>query len=314
MTLSARILLLVLTLVYSAGVFAQTNLPPVPPVKSPVDTFRELLNLSNAERTQRLTNYSESARARLLEKVREYKALDADERELRLHATELRWWLMSLMRQAPTDRTESLKLVPERLHRLVESRLQLWSMVPPDLQKEMLNNEDIAQKFVQLKGRTPAQWEALLKALSPDERKVLEMGMGRWSAMSVTERRQTCQRFDQYFELSPREREKILGTLSDAERVQMEHALASFAKLPREERAICVRSFEKFASMDLAERQQFLKNAARWEKMTPAERQTWRDLVKRVPDLPPMPPEFGLPPAPSALPRPPATPATNSGG
>jgi hypothetical protein len=45
--------------------------------------------------------------------------------------------------------------------------------------------------------------------------------------------------------------------------------------------------------MSDAERAEFLKNAESWAKMSPQERQTWRDLVARIPLWPPtlqMPP------------------------
>lgn len=312
--------LLVLTLMVfiSARVIAQTNvgLPQLPPVKSPVDTFRELLNLSGAERVQRLTNYSAVARERLLEKLRDYQALNPDERELRLRATELRWWLLPMMRQPATSRVTSLSLMPAHLHQLIEERLQVWDLLPPLLQQELLDNEDVAQLFIRLQGLTPVQRESILKDLSPERRRLLEKGLERWTAMSAHERRQTCERFDRYFELSQREREKVLSTLTDSERQQMEETLRSFEQLSREKRIVCVRSFAKFASMGIAERQQFLKNAERWEKMSLAERQAWRDLVSRVPDFPPLPPGFGEtpPPVPPALPNSPQPPVTNGGG
>jgi hypothetical protein len=311
----ARNLLLALTLIGGNVVSAQTELPPAPPVKSPVDIFRELLDLSTAERAHRLTNYSETARARLLEKVSYYQALSPEEREVRLLATELRWWLMPLMQQAEPERTKGLQLVPERLRKLVAGRLEMWAMVPPQLQQEMLDNEGIAQKFAQFQGSTASQQAAALQALSEADRKMLQAGLERWSAMSAEQRRLTCEQFGRYFELSPRERQKILGTLSEAERRQMEQTLASFANLPPKKRQACVRSFEKFASMSVAERKQFLQNAQRWEKMSQTERDTWRNLVSRVPEFPPLPPGFGAPPMPPSLrPGSPASPATNSGG
>jgi hypothetical protein len=96
----------------------------------------------------------------------------------------------------------------------------------------------------------------------------------------------------------------------------MAETLRSFEQLPREKRIVCVRSFAKFASMGVAERQQFLKNAERWEKMSPAERQTWRNLVSRVPEFPPLPPGFGEmpPPLPPSLQNSPRFPITNGGG
>jgi hypothetical protein len=245
-----------------------------------------------------------------------YQALDPDECELRLRATELRSWLLPLMRQPATNRAASLSLIPAHLHQLIEGRLQVWDLLPPDLQQEFLDNEDVAQLFLQLQGRTASQRESILNRLSPERRRLLEQGLERWTTMSDSERRLTCERFDRYFELSQREREKVLSTLSDSERQQMAETLRSFEQLPREKRIVCVRSFAKFASMGVAERQQFLKNAERWEKMSPAERQTWRNLVSRVPEFPPLPPGFGEmpPPLPPSLPNSPRSPITNGGG
>jgi hypothetical protein len=53
--------------------------------------------------------------------------------------------------------------------------------------------------------------------------------------------------------------------------------------------------------MSREERGSFLRNAARWQAMTPHERETWKQIVTK---LPPMPPETEiLPPMP--VPNPP---------
>jgi hypothetical protein len=41
--------------------------------------------------------------------------------------------------------------------------------------------------------------------------------------------------------------------------------------------------------MSSTERAEFLRNAEHWSQMSPAERQTWRDLVANVPDWAPVP-------------------------
>ena len=71
------------------------------PVHSPVDFFRQLLAMSPDQRAAALTNRSPEIRARILAKVDEYEALDPDDRELRLRATDLRWWLTPLLRLPP---------------------------------------------------------------------------------------------------------------------------------------------------------------------------------------------------------------------
>ena len=52
--------------------------------------------------------------------------LGPDERELRLRATELRWYLTPLLRTPAAERAGRLALVPEDLRELVNSRVEQW--------------------------------------------------------------------------------------------------------------------------------------------------------------------------------------------
>ena len=96
---------------------------------SPVDFFRQLLAMRPAEREIFLTNRPPEIRKRILVKVNEYEALDPNTRELRLRATELRWYLMPLLRESPTTRAARLAQVPEDIRELVVDRLDRKSVV-----------------------------------------------------------------------------------------------------------------------------------------------------------------------------------------
>jgi hypothetical protein len=234
------------------------------------------------ERTRALTNRTAEARARILTKVREYLTLDPNERELRLRATELRWYLTPLLRIQADDREAAIARVPDDLRGLVQSRLQQWTILPPSVQAELLNNEKTLQYFAQVQTNNP-------------------------TAMS-DEQKQLSEQFNQFFELTPREKTKTLGTLSEAERAAMEKTLKTFEQLPPEQRIRCVRNYAKFAGMNATERVEFLKNAEQWSKLSPAERQSWRTLVAQVPVLPPLPPAVIpanlMPPGAGKVPRP----------
>jgi hypothetical protein len=284
---------------------------PPPATKSPVDTFRQLLGMTPEQRAQALASRPDETRQGLLAKLREYEALTPEGRELRLRATELRWWLLPLLRLPATNRTVQLNAVPADLRKLVEERLALWNLFPPPLQRDLLEKEATAR----LAALTVAQRQKDLASLKPERRAELVAGLARWQAMSERQRRATCEQFDSYFNLTADEQSKVLGTLSESERQQMEQTLRAFENLPRDKREACVRSFAKFANLSLAERQQFLKNAERWRQMSPAERDAWRNLVRTMPDWPPMPPGLGEPLAPPLPGRPPARtqPTTNGG-
>ena len=274
---------------------ALTNtLMALPRRSSPVDFFRQLLAMRPDERGAFLSNRPPEIREQILTKVKEYEALDPDSRELRLRATELRWYLMPLLHEPPAVRAARLAQVPEDIRELVEDRLNEWAILPPPLQREFLENErtlryfasvDVSGSPLENAGRGPNDGE-----------------QARWNAFPETQRRQIMAEFNQFFELTPHEKQKVLGTLSDIERQQMERTLQTFGKLPPAQRDECVRAFAKFAGMNAAERAEFLKNAKRWSQMQPAERQAWRDLVANVPEWPPMPPGFITPPPPPPLP------------
>jgi hypothetical protein len=290
------------------AVNAQTAADPLPlaAVKSPVDTFRELLGLTAEQRKQALADRPPETQQHLLTKLREYDALTPEGRELRLHATELRWWLEPLMRLPATNRVVQLKAVPADLRSLVEERLTLWDLCPPDLQQELLLKEETAR----LGALTVLQRQKSLASLPPERRAELEAGLARWRALTEDQRRATCKQFDRYFDLTAEEQKQVLSKYSEAERRQMEQTLRAFENLPFGKRRECVRSFEKFANLTLAERQQFLKNAERWQQMSPAERAAWRNLVNTATDWPPLPP--GLSETPPLPPPGPSSPGTAS--
>jgi hypothetical protein len=280
--------------------------PPVPLLRSPVDSFRELLAMTLEERKEAVAARPPETQKLIFAKVREYLSLKPDERELRLRATELRWYVLPLLSTPATNRAAQLVFIPPELRKPITDRLAQWDKLAPATQEDLLENELIERYFTQLEGSTREQRINILAGISPERRAQLEAGMARWGALSEERRHKTCERFDQFFELTPREREKALKTLSEAERQQMEKTLRTFEKMPKEQRELCVRSFEKFANLSLAERQLFLQNAERWRLMSPAERQAWRELVGKMPEWPPMPPE-PPPPLPPGYPTPVAT-------
>jgi hypothetical protein len=272
-------------------------LPPMARSTSPVDLFRRLLALTPAERENSLTNRPPEIRDRILAKVLEYEDLDPNERELRLRATELRWYLLPLLHESPTNRAAWLAQVPDDLRDLVKSRLDIWTILPPPLQQEFLDNERALRYFTHV----DLPNNPTIPPIPPGRGRhhgQQDHDLIRWNALPEDQRQKITAQFNQFFELTPEEKQETLNTLSDAEREQMKKTLQAFDNLSAEQRAVCIRSFAKFASMNAVEKQEFLKNAERWSQMSPEERQAWRDLVVNVPLWPPLPPGLMPPPLP----------------
>ncbi|MGH7951090.1 MAG: DUF3106 domain-containing protein [Limisphaerales bacterium] len=270
--------------------------PPLPQYHSPVDFFRKLLAMAPGEREHFLTNRPPEIRERILDKINEYEALNPDERELRLRATELRWYLTPLLRESPTNRDARLAQVPEDIRDLVKARLMQWEILPPPIQDEFLENERTLNYFTHVDSTN------IPTADDGNHQELSGADQSRWNSLSENERKTIAAQFNQFFELTPMEKQETLNTLSDAERAEMEKTLQSFNKLPPTQRAECVQAFAKFAGMSAPERAEFLKNARRWSQMSPSERKAWRDLVAHVPEWPPLPMAFIMPPPPKVHP------------
>jgi len=297
--LAIRLIRLVLATSWAAlgsqAILAQSNqtilTPPVPLLHSPVESFRALLAMPSADRRQWIATRNTNVQEQLLLKIHEYTKLTPEEREWRLKATELRWYLEPLMHSPATNRTGQLALIPEAMRGMVAVRLEQWDRIPSPVQQLFLTNDQGAGYFARV--AVPTNYPSL---------------------PTPQLRRSLAAHINQLFDLTPAEKERVLATLSDAERQQMERTFAAFQKLSTDQRRQCLLSFKLFTSMTLAERQEFLKNAERWSLLSPAERQSWRELVSAAPHLPPLPnTRVATPPIPLSPRKPVAAMATNGG-
>ncbi len=274
--------------------------------QTPIDLFRHLLSASPAERTQLLADKPQAKRMVLLAKIAEYSAMSEAERELRLHVLQLRWYLEPLMEQPAAKRSPNLANIPLTYRKLVEARLKDWDLLPPPLQRAILEGETIRQYFIRWEASKPAERQQILADLPPANRKELEDRLVQWKAMSPAQRNKAADQFNHFFELTEDEQHKTLektrNILTKAERQEMEQVLATFQNLRPDQRQYCIEAFRKFANLPPQERERFLVNAERWREISPEERQTWRDLVTAL--TPPLPPGMPLPAIPPPLPDP----------
>ena len=234
---------------------------------------------------------------RVLEKnLQSYLALTPEERELRLRTMELRYHLTTLLRTAPSQRTEKFKLVPERDRPLIEDRLKYWDTLSPAEQGDALENE----RVIRIMGfvNSSAAKEAPLNGQTSNQVRQIETQLTRWQTLPESRRAQIQRNFTNLFELSDTEkaREQLQPLqLSAIEQALMQSTIEKFKKLSPGQRDLCIRNFDRFAALSAAERREFLINAQEWQRMKPEDRVAWRKIVSKVP---PLPPGLGLPPVP----------------
>lgn len=301
--IAGAFLLRVVAVSAAAGPEADVSRANVP--GSPVDLFREMLAAKPAERAALLSIYPPERKERIAAKLEEYQLLPPELREQRLLVTELHWYLMPLMKTGATNRPAQLAAIPAGVRTLVKDRIEIWDILPPPMRTEVLEHETAMRFFVDKDSRTTLQ--PGLGEGTQSSRPELDAKLSRWQCLPVSERQAMYARFQKFFELTEQEKEKTLEMLPDDERQLTARTVDEFEKWPKEQRDQYVAAFQKFEQMTPAERARFWKSAAHWQKLSPAEQQACRDLVKRLAQSPPLPPGF-QPATPKGAPRLPTQP------
>lgn len=282
-----------------------------PTLESPAESTRRLLVMNEADRQKFLAALSPTYRRSVEAKLKEYQALSPDERAFRLKLLDLRWHFTDLIRLPPANRPDRLALVLAADRPVLEARLTKWDELPPAEREELLTNQITISYFLRLASSTPAQRQEIMRSLTDAQRDAVAAKLVQLGRLSEDTRQNMVSRFQQFFDLDDKEKEKVLNTLPDSDRQQLRQTLKVFDKRPLDRRDAYLRNLEKFINFTPDERGRFLQNAARWQAMPSTERQAWRDLVKKIPDMPPLPPGM-LPPLPPGLDPRLAPPPTNS--
>jgi len=276
---------------------AETKLapPPLPAPPSPIVSFRQLLNMNSAARATELQKKSPRNRAIIEDRLKEFDALSKEQREVRLKLMELRWQLMSLIHQTPNNRAAALNLIAEQDRAGINERLRYWDQLPPDVQKAVLENEMMLSYIISGQAANTTELTNRVETLPSNLRSNLLATMERWRKMTPDQQKQIFDNFRSVFDLNEGERQKVISQSpidrsSATEQEKIARLMKSFDELPPAQRQRWMNSLQKFTSMSMEERAQFVQNAERWQKMSETERQNWRNLIRKIPPLPPMPP------------------------
>jgi hypothetical protein len=265
--------------------------PPLP--QSPVAVFRMLLATNELGRTQWITKWKPTQRAYLENKIAEFTNLSPDEREARLQTLQLRWYLPPLMTMDYAERANRLASIPQPERALLESKLRTWDIQPPQIKKDLLDNQQVIGIFM-FPGASGAS-SNVLRGLSLERQDELRRQLEKLNQLPDERRTRTLANFQQYFQLTPAEKNKALDKLTVRERAQMQQTLAPLEILPPSLRQQALMGFRKFAELTPPDRAAFLQSAERWQNMSEAERAKWRRTTAQLQKMrvlippPPMP-------------------------
>lgn len=269
--------------------------PPLP--SSPVAIFRMLLATNETGRSQWIAKWKPAQREYLEGKIAEFTKLSADERETRLQTLQLRWYLPQLMKMGFAQRTAQLTNIVEPDRTLLASKFKTWDILVPQVKQDLLDHQEVIG-IVMFPG---SAGESALRALPPERQEEIRQQFERLKQLPADRYERVLANFKEYFEFTPAEKTKTLKQLTVTERQQMQQTLAPFEILPPPLRRQALVGFKKFSELSAIERAAFLQSAERWQKMSEAEREKWRQMSARAqkaartlqPPSPPMPPALG---------------------
>jgi len=271
----------------TVGVLAQPastpSAPPLPKFHSPVEFFRQLLAATPSERDEMLSDHADEKRRVILTKIQEYTILPPPVREWRLKATELRYYLLPLMKRAPQSRGDLFEMVPEPDKDLVASRLRQWDALPAAEREAMLDSQ-IALRYLSRPGRIPPP---PLPPSTGETFQKLEKTVDEWQSLPKAKQDTITDQFHSFFTLSTTEKQKTIAVFTGTEKEHLQKIVHSFEGLSDRDRRQCVVAVRKIASMSGSERAAFLRNVQRWKSLSETDRRQWRTLVAKVPPLPP---------------------------
>ena len=149
-----------------------------------------------------------------------------NERELRLRATELRWYLLPLLRESPDQPRRAAGADPGRI-------CANWSN--PASTNGIFCRRNCSRNFWKMNSALRYFAHVDVSNSPPAASNDRPAGFGTGALERDARRRngnKSPRSVNQFFELTPDEKEATLNTLSDAERGQMEKTLQAFDKLP----------------------------------------------------------------------------------
>jgi flagellar motor switch protein FliG len=168
--------------------------------------------------------------------------------------------------------------------------LQQWDAWPADKQKTFLENEHVVGLYLQLQETAPQERGKVLANLPADVRFPLEQRLQKWNNMPAGQRQELSDRFTVLFQSEENAQKKIIKGLPEDVRKPVEKLMEQLKQMPPEQRQRCTAALNKFLKMSPDDQRQFLQNATRWQRMSEKEHNAWREVVNKVPQLPPIPP------------------------
>lgn len=252
------------TLVMGAVIFA-TGQSNQSSEQSPVSHFRTILLKEKSERESFVIRQTPPVQSVLRRKIKEYEAMPATEREFRLTATELHYYLDPIFVDNRPVSTQSISGIPPHLKVYANRAVGFWNQLETAHRDLLLSKKEAVSYLVGISYRSKT-----LESLTPKPSKEWN---GLYHFLLLSEENQ--EKFCRYhgLQISP-EMNELLGYLN---------------KLDMEKRKRCAHAFVCYLSFPSDLKNRFQSGVNDWAAKKPYERSIWREIAGKYPKINPVP-------------------------
>lgn len=232
---------------------------------SPISKFRTILNWSPEERSQFVKKQPANVQRILERKIMEYEALSESQREFRLIATELHFYLDPLLVGNRNIDPSAVQEVPPHLRKYIDQSVGFWNRIKPAHRDLLLAKKEAVSYLISISSRL-YDLEKLMPKPAPEWDNL-------YNFLQLPHNKQLS--FMKAYQIKPS--------------IEMEKLLVAFQGLEDEEKRNCAHAFVCYLSFPNNLKTQFVDGLAEWSQKKPSERSIWREIASKYPRIRPVP-------------------------
>jgi hypothetical protein len=232
---------------------------------SPIEHFRIVLNLSSEDLEKYILRQKPHVQPILRKKIEEYASLSRAEKDFRLRATELHYYLDSLLEHNSTVSLDSLPPLPESLKEEIMRAVHFWNNLSNAQRDLLFTKKATISYLVSLSRENVPPLPVNRPAISPE-----------WANMY------------HFLQLPYEKQKEFLGSDKLNQAPKMGKVLEAFSKLSVDEKERCANALVCFLSFPRDLQDRVADGLTYWNSLDPSERTVWREIAGRSPAILPM--------------------------
>lgn len=232
---------------------------------SPISKFRTLLEWTPEERTQFVKKQPANVRQILERKILEYESLSDSQREFRLIATELHFYLEPLLIDNRDIDISTVQDIPDHLRKYIDQSVAFWNRIKPAHRDLLLAKKEAVSYLISISSRL-YDLEKLMPKPAPE-----------WDNLY------------HFLQLPHKKQLSFMRASGIQPSPEMSNLLKAFQGLEVEEKRNCAHAFVCYLSFPDQLKTRFVDGLAQWSEKKPSERSIWREIAGKYPKIRPVP-------------------------